>query len=373
MTEQECLVKMIAPGQRRPNKPYRGGVIQVHVTRVCNRACFACTQGSNLTSNKPEFMPPEMFEDAIKSLQGYFGVYGVFGGNPATSPFFKDYCEILRNHVPRNQCGLWCNDPIKPENAIEMRKTFDPSISNLNVHLDRKAYDMFKQYWPESQPVGLETDSRHSPPFVAMKDVLRKVCSTCGGGGKNHILDRKTDTYTYEDCEDCHGMGKVYDKSRAWELISNCDVNQNWSAGMGMFRGQLRAWFCEIAMAQSILHQDNQKYPDTGVYIGPDQVQYQSAATEEIIHSRLKWWELGMSAFRNQVRKHCHECGIPLRGHGALAQGSDETQVEQVSETHKDIYTPKRKGRRVELVTVESQLGNRLGMVTKYLQNSRVK
>lgn len=77
-----------------------------------------------------------------------------------------------------------------------------------------------------------------------------------------------------------------------------------------------------------------------------------------------------MQAFWGQVRKHCHECSVPLRGYGELAQGLEGR--EQVSQTHESIFKPKRRGRAVELVTVRSQLGEgKLGKVTEYLQNSK--
>src|SRR5678815_405006 len=124
MTEQECLSKMVAPGTRRPGK-YREGVIQIHVTRACDKACFNCTQLSNL-GGKTEFMSPEHFAQAVESLRGYFGVVGVFGGNPAMSPHFVEYCRILRDSwVPFNQRGLWCNNPISIDKACAARLTFD--------------------------------------------------------------------------------------------------------------------------------------------------------------------------------------------------------------------------------------------------------
>jgi hypothetical protein len=250
MTEQECLEKMVAPGTRRAGK-YRDGVIQILVTSSCDKSCFNCTQGSNF-SRKPWFMSPEQFEQAVRSLGfvdmnlggvhpiPYFGVVGVFGGNPAISPHFRDYCAILRKLVPFNQRGLWCNNPLTIDLAQEMAKTFDPSVSNLNVHLDKQAYNLFKQGWPDCTPVGLTVDSRHSPVFVAMKDVITQ----CVG---NDLTRSEPD------------------ESRIYELISGCDINQHWSAMIGVFRGQLRAWFCEIAGAQSILHQDEPDYPDTGL------------------------------------------------------------------------------------------------------------
>lgn len=328
MNEQQALARMVAPGTRRPHK-YRDGVIQVHITRACDKACFSCTQGSNL-GGKATFITPEQFEQAVLSLKGYFGVVGVFGGNPALHPRFDVLCEILRRHVPFEQRGLWCNHPFRWGKV--MAETFDPSVSNLNVHLDQEAYNLFKRDWPSSNPFGLHTDSRHSPCYVAMKDV-------------------------------------ILDESERWSLISDCDINKHWSAMIGVFRGELRAWFCEIAGAHSILHQDEPVYPDTGL---DPELRYNRDGNLVCSSSpsQLRWWELPMQAFWGQVRKHCHECSVPLRGYGELAQGLEGR--EQVSQTHESIFKPKRRGRAVELVTVRSQLGEgKLGKVTEYLQNSK--
>jgi len=326
VTEQECLAKMVAPGTRRPGK-FREGVIQIHVTRACDKACFACTQGSNL-AGKVEFMSPEQFDAACKSLKGYYGVVGVFGGNPALSPYFADYCRILVDHFPREQRGLWCNHP-KGKGAV-MRATFDPAVSNLNVHLDREAYNEFRRDWPEAKPFGLDRDSRHSPPFVSMRDV---------------------------------GIPE----NRRFELISNCDINQHWSALIGVFRGQLRAWFCEIAGAQAMLHQHEPSYPDTGIPIRTDGLSEFSLGDGKGRHGH--WWREPIVSFTTQVRKHCHECGVPLRGAGELSQSKDPGAREQCSDAHLDVYLPKRIGRRVELVTVPGQLGGSVGRVIDYLKN----
>src|SRR5579862_4022954 len=134
-------------------------------------SCFGCTQGSNL-AGRPSFMPVEMFDVACASLRGYFGVVGVFGGNPAMHPEFPAICEVMRRHFPMEQCGLWCNDIMSEEKAVAARATFNPRYSNLNVHLSQQAHDDFMRWWPESRPFGLHQDSRHSPPFVAMRDVV---------------------------------------------------------------------------------------------------------------------------------------------------------------------------------------------------------
>lgn len=316
MNEQECLSKMVAPGTPRPGK-YRQGVIQIHLTRACDKSCYGCTQGSQLRG-KLTFMPVDLFEQAVLSLKGYFGVVGVFGGNPALHPKFSQICGILRKHVPFDRRGIWCNHPLGK--GAEMRRTFDPSVSNLNVHLDREAYSQFKRDWPECSPVGLTTDSRHSPCYGSMKDL------------------------------------SIPEEER-WELISRCDINQHWSAMIGMFRGELRAWFCEVAGAQAILHQDEPDYPDTGI----DPVS--SSGDQD------SWWQLSMRDFARQVRHHCHDCSVPLKGHGSLAQAGDRG-VEQVSQTHAAIFKPKQLGRKVELVTVRAQLGDPLQKMTRYIENA---
>jgi len=310
MNEIEAIQKMVPPGQPRPQVTWKQGVLQIWITRSCDKSCFGCTQGSNLKGPFAK-ITLDQFDDACASLHGYFGVIGMFGGNPAVHPQFEDLCEIMRSHFDQEQCGLWCNKLFG--HGAAARKTFNPAYSNLNVHLDQDAYDEFKRDWPECNPVGLHSDSRHSPPFVAMEDVIA-------------------------------------DESKRWELISNCDINQNWSALIGTFRGELRAWFCEVAGAQAMLHQHDKDYPDTGTKVTPD------------------WWRKSIESFSNQIKFHCHKCGIPLRGYGELAMSGNK---EQTSEAHANIYNPKLKNREVEVVTDLDQLKDQaLGSATQYIQNS---
>lgn len=300
---------MKSPRDRRTGA-YRDGVMQIHLTRACDKACYSCTQGSQL-SGKPAMMTPEQFETACESMACYFGVIGVFGGNPCLHPKFPEICDILRAYFPREQCGLWSNN-LNGHGAI-CRATFNPHVSNLNVHLDRRAYDEMRRDWPESRPVGLDCDSRHSPPFVAMQDVIA-------------------------------------DEAERWRLIGQCDVNREWSALIGVFRGELRGWFCELAGAQAMLHADDPDWPDLGLPVVPG------------------WWNQGMEAFDAQVRWHCHRCGIPLRGYGELAVGGS---IEQVSQTHAGIFKPKQKGRQVQLVQIRSELNEVSEPAVHYLQKAK--
>lgn len=303
------IPKMKLPSDfRGPRK-----IFQIWVTRACDKSCFGCTQGSNL-AGKPGVMTPEQFEQACIAMEGYPGVIAMFGGNPCVHPQFEELCSIARKHIPYRQRGIWTNR-LMGKGAV-CRATFNPAMCNFNLHLDHDAAEEFKRDWPEATHLkGLEHDCRHSPPFVAIRDL-------------------------------------VSDEREMWARISTCDINAKWSAMVGVFRGELRGWFCEIAGAQSMLHQNDPDYPDTGLTV------------------EKGWWKRGMEAFEPQIRKHCPECGVPLRGFGSLAVNGDK---EQVSVTHLSIYQPKKKGREVELVTDIEQLGGTVAHTTDYLANYKAK
>ncbi len=152
MTEDEALQRMVPPGKRRPGA-YREGIIQIWVTRACDKACFGCTQGSNL-AGRPGRITPEQFEEAVVSLKDYFGVVAMFGGNPCTHPQFEVLCEILCRHIPFHRRGLWSNNLLGKGSIC--RRTFDPTVSNINVHMDRRAAEEIRRDWPEARIVGLD-------------------------------------------------------------------------------------------------------------------------------------------------------------------------------------------------------------------------
>ena len=299
--------KMKAPGDKRPT--WRHGVIQVHVTRACDLSCIGCTQGSNL-AGKPVIMPVDQFREACESLEGYFGVVGMFGGNPTMHPQFEELCKVMQETVPFEQRGLWSNN-LRGYGKL-CRETFNPAVSNLNVHTATNAYEEMKRDWPECKPIGLK-DSRHSPPYVALKDI--------------------------EDLTD----------EKRWELINNCDINQYWSAMLCSVNGELKAYFCELAGAQAMLHNDS----STG------------------LTPKKGWWKLPIEAFDNQIRKHCFDCGVPLKGIGDLAV---EGKVEYVSKTHLPIYKLKRpQNKEIRVVSKLSDLDGFVPRATDYIANGGLK
>lgn len=314
MQEAEALSKMVAPGQRRPGV-WREGILQIMVTRACDQACFGCTQLSNL-GGRPVVMSPQDFETAVRSLEGYFGVVGVFGGNPCVSPYFEEYCRILREHVPFEQRGLWSNHP-RGKGAL-CRETFNPAVSNINVHLSEEAYQEFVRDWPESIPFlnGLQQDSRHGSPWVSLSEVYAS------------------------------GTQRPYTDEEKWALIADCDINQLWSALIGVVPGKgLRAFFCEIAYAMCVLHATDPDWPDVGLEVTPG------------------WWRKPMEEFTAQVRQCCFQCGVPLRREGQWAIGG---QYEEVSPIHAPYYQPKVPGRPVRVVSGADPVG-RVPRATEYL------
>jgi hypothetical protein len=279
-------------------------VLQVMVTRACTESCFHCSQGSNL-AGKPAMMPVDEFEAAIKSLDGFPGTIGLFGGQPTLHPRFPELCEIMRAHVPYLDRGIWTNALNGHGKLCAI--TFNPHRSNINVHLNKDNFAEFERDWPEAIEArrghttdGRDRDSVHSSPWVAIKDVIP-------------------------------------DEAERWKMIGNCSVNQFWSAIIGHVPGRgLRAYFCEIAYAQAAMHataEDADEWPDTGIFPFPG------------------WWKQGMPAFEAQVRLHCPSCGIPMNRAGQKAIGGE---AEEFSVTHRHIARPKVGDRPVRFVHAES-------------------
>lgn len=191
--------------------------------------------------------------------------------------------------------------------------TFNPRHSNLNVHLKPEAADRFRQWWPEAIIVGDRADSGHAPVYINHDDI---------------------------------GLSE----SESWEKIAACDINRHWSAMISVFRGELRAWFCELAGAISIRKQDDPDWPDTGLPVEPG------------------WWRKSLVAFREQLAQHCRQCGIPLKGQQRDACGGSP---ELVSPSWLPQTRPKG-DRAVETITSPQQIAMQSTRnVVDYLPHTR--
>lgn len=329
---------MVLPSHKRD--VWFGGVLQIWVTRSCDKACFNCTQGSNLRGPASR-ITVEQFEVALKSLDGYFGVVGMFGGNPALHPQFDELCALIRAYVPYERRGLWCNK-LFGKGAIA-RETFNPGVSNLNVHCDVEAFEEFKRDWPESLPFGME-DSVHSPVHLSMLDLDSLPMEEF----RHRTMDEAARANVEAKCpppeaSDQGPRTMPNTEENRLKLIQDCDINKNWSAMICVVDGQLKGYFCEIAGAQAMMTHD-------GTY-GLDVVP--------------GWWKSSWEAFKGQLF-HCHRCGVPLRGKGTYAV---DGSAEQTSAYYKDIYKPKDGGRQVEVVDAVSALGH-TEKVTDYTRES---
>lgn len=246
---------MVPPGGRRP-MIWRGGVLQVKVTSFCDLDCKNCSVGVGLAKKlKRQFlMKPEQFRTALRSLKGYKGVIGMFGGNPCLHPRFEELCDIFCEEVPdKAQRGLWSNNLLG--HGKRCRATFHGPHSNINVHESRKAWDELEQEWPEATRLraGLTAPSMHGPVLGAMADL---------------------------------GIPPA----EMWEKVAGCYVNQTWSAEITVVDGALSAYFCEIAATMAELTGDSSE----GVDVVPG------------------WWQRPMAAFAHQVSAYCTKCLVPL-------------------------------------------------------------
>lgn len=306
--------KLTPPSKKRPGI-FRNGIIQIVLTRACTLSCHGCTQGSNL-AGRPAIITLDDFEQAVASLAGYWGLVACFGGQPTLHPQFPDICRILRAYFPREQRGLWTN-ALNGHGAV-CRETFDERQSNFNLHLSEEAAREFRRDWPEAVPYlkGLDQDSVHGSPWVAVKDV-------------------------------------VPDEEERWKLIGACDISKWWSAALGPIPGRgLRAYACEIAYAQAALHADDPDWPDVGIVPTPG------------------WWRQPIEAYEAQINQHCHACGIPLRRPGQFAIGGDH---EEFSETHRYIARPKTRGRPVQIIESIGTVERPDRPATDYLPNTTPK
>ena len=254
---QNALSKMKAPGDHRPGI-WRGGVLQIKVTNMCDLDCKNCSVGVGLAKKlkRTYWMKPEDYRAALQSLKGYTGVVGMFGGNPCIHPKFDELCAILREEFPdKDQRGLWSNKLFGKGKTC--RETFSPVHSNLNVHQVKEAYDEMKRDWPEARVLesGLAKPSMHGPLFGSPLDL---------------------------------GISE----EEMWDYTGKCYVNQTWSAEITSINGELRGYFCEIAATQADLTGD----PSGGMPIVPG------------------WWKRPIIDFADQVRTSCSRCLVALNG-----------------------------------------------------------
>ncbi len=163
----------------------RNRIIQIEVTTRCDKTCSNCTRA--LAQVRKPDMTPDQFETAVKACREWIlrenGTLSIFGGNPAASKHFIEYCQILASHLPLKNRGLWCNNLLGK--GEEASKYFSKeSRFNFNVHRDVDAANEFRRWFPYAQIFGEHKASFHSSIFIASSDFisedqLRKNVANC--------------------------------------------------------------------------------------------------------------------------------------------------------------------------------------------------
>ncbi len=276
-------------------------IICVDVTNKCDLACSNCTR---LLENQDEFwdMTPENFRLALRSLKGYGGIIAMIGGNPCMHPKFKELCQIFVEEVPnRMQRGLWTNNFFKHKDlCVETFGTF-----NLNSHGAERAEGPLKELAEAAQKKQSLVwhywgNSKHAPLLTAIKD--------------------------------------LYPENTMWQMITECDINREWSATLIQNKGELRAYFCEVAASFDLARGTDHGHP--------------------VVEG---WWQKHIEEFAGQIKHFCPGCGVPAK----QAPAVDSEEVDHYTQSNADLI--KKPNRKVILIDHANKANRR---VTAYAENS---
>ena len=239
---------MVAPTEKSND------TIQIVITRSCDLfVCSNCTQLLPFRHDELH-MTPDVFRQALRSLAGWPGIYGIFGGNPCSHPKFAELMQILREEVPnQHQRGLWSNNLLGHGSLV--RDVFYPGARfNLNAHgSDAVAREMDRWVPGKRIPTSQARLSWHSAILVDWRDV---------------------------------GLTQA-----EWvQARESCDINRTWSAAIFERDAQAVAYFCEVGGALDAMRGQSHGLPATP-----------------------GWWRQPMAAFQSQVKICDQGCGIPLR------------------------------------------------------------
>lgn len=228
--------------------------VQILVTTRCDvLTCSNCTQLLPFRK-EPRDMSVDVFRAALRSLDGWPGIRGIFGGNPCAHPRFADLMTVLVEEVPdQKQRGLWTNNLLGHGPIV--REVFYPKGRfNLNTHGNAAAADEMREYLPGVPIRDNGIGSWHSPILLDWRDM--------GIGEPDWVAARE-----------------------------DCDINREWSAAIMQRAGKPYAYFCEVAGAIDGIRGENH-----GIEAVPG------------------WWRWKMDRFTDQVRQCCDRgCGVPLR------------------------------------------------------------
>lgn len=295
MNADEAIKKMRGPRNMH--------IICIDVTNKCDLSCSNCTR---LLENQTEYwdMKPENFRKALQSLKGYWGVIAMIGGNPCMHPKFKELCQIFVEEVPNKmQRGLWTNNFFKHRDlCLETFGTF-----NLNSHGEERATGPLKELAEAAKAKGSLVwsyygNSKHAPLLTAIKD--------------------------------------LYPENTMWQMITECDINREWSASIIENKGELRAYFCEVAASFDLARGTDRGLPVTE-----------------------GWWQKHIEEFSDQIKHFCPGCGVAAKQPPAL----DKEELDYVTISNKDLV---KKHNRYVIYIDHADKSNAKRRVTSYAEGT---
>lgn len=262
-------------------------IIQIVVTTACD--LYTCSNCTQLLPFRRDYlhMTLSCFERAVRSLQEWPGIVGMFGGNPCSHPHFPELCAILSDYLPQRHRGLWSNNLLG--HGALCRQTFYPQGRfNLNAHANHAAAKEIERWLPGHLITSSQdTPASHSPILLNRQDF---------------------------------GISEA-----AWvQARESCDINQHWSAAIVERDGDPYAYFCEVAAALDGIRKENSGLP-----------------------VRAGWWQAPMAAYQAQVTSCCDRgCGVPLKVKGHF----DHESVYDLSESFVPLASLTRRTNKVRLL-----------------------
>lgn len=286
----------------KPPKDMR--IICIDITNKCDLACSNCTR---LLANQDGFwdMKLENFKIAAESVKNFPGLIILIGGNPCMHPKFEEICKVFSEVISeKSKRGLWTNNFFKHEKlAMDTFGAF-----NLNAHDNPRAKKSLKNYANTKWYHG--GSSTHAPILTAIKDLYS------------------------------------HDEDLMWKLISNCDVNKNWSASIVENNGKLRGYFCEVAASFDLARKE-----DNGIEI------------------KGNWWSQNINFYEKQIKHFCPGCGIAAK----LEATKDSDELDTYTKTNEDIalFSQKNNGRLIKKINSLQESGNLNHAVTQYSDKTK--
>lgn len=283
----DAIMRMVPPKDKNRFSP-------IDITNKCDLHCSNCTR---LLKNQTEFwdMTVENFREALRSLRGYTGTILMIGGNPCMHKHFTELCEIFIEEVPdKNQRGLFTNNVFDYHDIVV--ETF--GFINYNPHGDIRCTESMEKLKLLKQPAdfyGLYYgNSYHTPLLTAVKDL-------------------------YDD------------KEVMWDDISKCDINREWCTSIIQNKGQLRAYFCEVAASFDLARGEAHGLPVTD-----------------------GWYKSDITNFVDQVKHFCPGCGAPAKLTGNL----DIDQIDTYTKSNADLAENSlKKHRKIIMIKDISDIG----------------